>query len=245
MTEAENNEIPADIPTEVLAGIESTMLRDRPRLGREAVRLRGIKNPGQPDRDATLRLWESFRESAGLLQARSGAFPFIEYPPELTIAPRRGEIAQAIRDNQVVIVAGSTGSGKTTQLPKICLELGRGRNGLVGITQPRRIAAMSVAARVAREMNTALGDVVGYQIRFQARTRPSTLVKFMTDGILLNELRRDRQLLAYDTVILDEAHERNLDTDLLLGCIRRILPERPNFRLVVSSATLDVERFSR
>ncbi|MCD8351235.1 MAG: ATP-dependent RNA helicase HrpA [Planctomycetaceae bacterium] len=237
--------VPTDIPGEVLAHIESAMLRDRPGLGREAVRLRAVKRPGDKEASEGLRLWELFDNSRKLRAARADRRPLaIEYSPDLTISARRDEIAAAIRDNQVVIIAGSTGSGKTTQLPKICLDLGRGDVGHIGITQPRRIAAMSVATRVAKELGSPLGDVVGFQIRFMARTRPTTLVKFMTDGVLLNELRRDRELLAYDTVILDEAHERNLDTDLLLGCIRRILPSRPNFRLIVSSATLDVERFS-
>lgn len=233
-----------DIPGEVLAHIEDTMIRDRPLLGREAVRLRSIKKQSAKDETAILRLWEKFTESRDLKLSRSKRAPRIEYPAELPISQRVEEISKTIRDNQVIIIAGSTGCGKTTQLPKICLDLGRGHDGHIGITQPRRIAAMSVANRVAREVDTSLGDVIGYQIRFHARVRPTTLVKFMTDGILLNELRRDRELLAYDTVILDEAHERNLDTDLLLGCIRRILPSRPNFRLIVSSATLDVERFS-
>ena len=233
-----------DIPGAVLATIQEAMIRDRPTLGREAVRLRSVKKPGDKEVTDTLALWERFENSTALRQARRKAVPILSYPDELPITARRAEIVDALRDNQVIIIAGSTGSGKTTQLPKICLEAGRGIDGSIGITQPRRIAAMSVAARVAREVGTPLGDTIGYQIRFLAKTRPTTLVKFMTDGILLNELRRDRELLAYDTVILDEAHERNLDTDLLLGCIRRILPSRPNFRLIVSSATLDVERFS-
>lgn len=236
--------VPADIPAAVLAGIKTAMLRDRQRLGREAVRLRGRKNPDPGDADAALALWRRFRESADLFRLRSESTPRIEYPPELTITPKREEVAAAIRSSQTVIIAGSTGSGKTTQLPKILLELGYGRGGSIGVTQPRRIAAMSVAMRVARELGDPLGGLVGYQIRFLNRTRPLTRIKFMTDGVLLNEMRRDRLLLAYDAVILDEVHERNLDTDLLLGCIRRILPERPDFRLIVSSATLDVERFA-
>ncbi len=238
------NEVPRNIPETILANLQNTMLRDRPKLGREAVRLRTMKKIGPEDERRQRELWDEFTVSQNLFATRSTLQPLLEFPPELTIAPRVGEIARVIRDHQVTIIAGSTGCGKTTQLPKICLQLGLGHSGLVGITQPRRLAAMSVAARVAKEMNTALGDSVGYQIRFQARTKPTTLVKFMTDGILLNEMRRDPKLLNYDAIILDEAHERNLDTDLLLGCIRRILPERPNFRLVVSSATLDVQRFS-
>ncbi|MDR1518646.1 MAG: ATP-dependent RNA helicase HrpA [Planctomycetota bacterium] len=234
----------ADLPGIVLAGLERTMLADRPRLGREAARLRRFRKPTPETPAALERLRQAFEKSRRLLAGRSASVPAISYPEELTITPRRREIAAAVRDNQVVVVAGSTGSGKTTQLPKICLELGLGRTGLIGVTQPRRLAAMSVAARTAQELGTSLGDQVGFQIRFQNRTRPLTLVKFMTSGILLNELRNDRRLLAYDAVILDEAHERDLDTDILLGCLRQLLPTRPALRLIVSSATLDVDRFS-
>ncbi len=237
-------EVPAHVAKTVLANLPKTLLRDRPKLGREAVRLQTLKKIGPEEERQLHSLWDEFTVSNNLFLSRSTQRPLLEFPPELTIAPRVGEIARVIRENQVTIIAGSTGCGKTTQLPKICLQIGLGHSGLVGITQPRRLAAMSVATRVAKEMNTPLGDSVGFQIRFQARTKPTTLVKFMTDGILLNEMRRDPKLLNYDAVILDEAHERNLDTDLLLGCIRRILPERPNFRLIVSSATLDVGRFS-
>jgi len=243
-TEPNTSPAPNDIPSHVLEHLNETMLRDRPRLGRDAVRLKAIAKKSDKDLLAIDRLWTLFEKSARIRTARAQQAPILEFPPELTISEQIRNITETIQNNQVVIIAGSTGSGKTTQLPKICLSLGRGQEGMIGITQPRRIAAMSVAARVAREVNTSLGEMVGYQIRFQARAKPETLVKFMTDGVLLNELRGDPELLAYDTVILDEAHERNLDTDLLLGCIRRILPSRPNFRLIVSSATLDVERFA-
>ncbi len=232
------------IARDVLSGINDAMLRDRPRLGRDAVRLEQLKKPRPSDHDAAVRLRDAFIRSKDLRDSRAGQKLILDYPAELTIAPRVDEIKETIRDNQVTIIAGSTGSGKTTQLPKICLELGLGASGLVGVTQPRRLAAMSVATRFAKETGAILGDAVGFQMRFFNKTRPTTLVKFMTDGVLLAELRRDPLLLNYDCVILDEAHERNLDTDLLLGCIRRILPERPNFRLIVSSATLDVDRFS-
>ncbi|MQW74728.1 ATP-dependent RNA helicase HrpA [Nocardioides sp. dk4132] len=176
----------------------------------------------------------------------------ITYPPELPVTQRREDIAAAIRDHQVVIVAGETGSGKTTQLPKICLELGRGRRGrkgggLIGHTQPRRIAARSVAERIAEELGTELGGpdgVVGYQVRFTDRTSRSTRVKLMTDGILLAELQRDRMLRKYDTIIIDEAHERSLNIDFLLGYLRQLLPRRPDLKLVITSATIDPERFA-
>jgi ATP-dependent helicase HrpA len=171
----------------------------------------------------------------------------ISFPPELPISQRHDDIAAAIRDHQVVVVAGETGSGKTTQLPKICLELGRGaggRGGLIGHTQPRRIAARSVAERLAEETGTTLGDEVGYQVRFTDRTSSSTRVKVMTDGILLAELQRDRQLRRYDTIIIDEAHERSLNIDFLLGYLKQLLPRRPDLKLVITSATIDPQRFA-
>ncbi|MBB3041397.1 ATP-dependent RNA helicase HrpA [Nocardioides soli] len=169
----------------------------------------------------------------------------ITYPPELPVTQRRDDIAAAIRDHQVVIVAGETGSGKTTQLPKICLELGRGSTGLIGHTQPRRIAARSVAERIASELGTELGDLVGYQVRFTDRTSRTSRVKLMTDGILLAELQRDRQLRKYDTIIIDEAHERSLNIDFLLGYLKRLLPRRPDLKLIITSATIDVDRFAQ
>jgi ATP-dependent RNA helicase HrpA len=169
----------------------------------------------------------------------------ITYPPELPVSQRRGEIAEAIRDHQVVVVAGETGSGKTTQLPKICLELGRGSQGMIGHTQPRRLAARTVAERIAAELRTPLGQLVGYQVRFTDRVGPGTRVKLMTDGILLAELARDRTLRRYDTIIIDEAHERSLNVDFLLGYLARLLPRRPELKLIVTSATIDPERFSR
>ncbi|HKQ00127.1 MAG TPA: ATP-dependent RNA helicase HrpA [Actinomycetes bacterium] len=169
----------------------------------------------------------------------------ITYPPELPVSQRRGEIAEAIRDHQVVVVAGETGSGKTTQLPKICLELGRGAAGMIGHTQPRRLAARTVAERVAAELGTELGRTVGYQVRFTDRVGRDTQIKLMTDGILLAELERDRSLRRYDTIILDEAHERSLNVDFLLGYLARLLPHRPDLKLIITSATIDPERFSR
>ncbi|MDZ7784801.1 MAG: ATP-dependent RNA helicase HrpA [Halioglobus sp.] len=175
----------------------------------------------------------------------NGEAPVISYPPDLPVSAQRSEIARAITEHQVVIVAGETGSGKTTQLPKICLELGRGRAALIGHTQPRRLAARTVAARIADELGGATGELVGYQVRFTDRVSASTAVKLMTDGILLNELRRDPLLRAYDTLIIDEAHERSLNIDFLLGYLRRILPRRPDLKVIVTSATIDVESFSR
>ena len=165
------------------------------------------------------------------------------------MSARRDDIAAAIRDHQVVIVAGETGSGKTTQLPKIALLLGRGDpsavgGAMIGHTQPRRIAARSVAERIAEELGTELGETVGYQVRFTDRTSRQSRVKVMTDGILLAELQRDRDLRRYDTLIIDEAHERSLNIDFILGYLKRLLPRRPDLKVVITSATIDPERFS-
>ena len=160
------------------------------------------------------------------------------------MSQRRDEIAEAIRDHQVVIVAGETGSGKTTQLPKICLELGRGIDGMIGHTQPRRLAARTVADRIADELGVDLGGAVGYAVRFTDQVGDATLVKLMTDGILLAELQRDRLLSAYDTIIVDEAHERSLNIDFILGYLAQLLPRRPDLKVVITSATIETERFS-
>jgi ATP-dependent helicase HrpA len=168
----------------------------------------------------------------------------ISYPPELPVSQRRDDIAAAIRDHQVVIVAGETGSGKTTQLPKICLELGRGIAGQIGHTQPRRIAARTVAERIAEELKTDLGDVVGYKVRFTDKSGDNTAVKLMTDGILLAEIGSDRNLHRYDTLIIDEAHERSLNIDFILGYLRQLLPRRPDLKVIITSATIDPERFA-
>ncbi|MGQ0697982.1 MAG: ATP-dependent RNA helicase HrpA [Panacagrimonas sp.] len=169
----------------------------------------------------------------------------IRYPEELPVAQAREELLDAIRENQVLIVCGETGSGKTTQLPKLCLELGRGSRGLIGHTQPRRLAARSVANRIAKELDTPVGELVGFETRFDRRVSERSLVKLMTDGILLAELQRDRELLAYDTIIIDEAHERSLNIDFLLGWLKRLLPRRPDLKVIVTSATLDPERLSK
>ncbi|SMH46409.1 ATP-dependent helicase HrpA [Rathayibacter oskolensis] len=166
----------------------------------------------------------------------------IRYPPELPVSARRDDIAAAIRDNQVVIVAGATGSGKTTQLPKICLELGRGS---IAHTQPRRIAARTIAERIAEELDDEVGGIVGYQVRFTDRASASTRIKLMTDGILLNEMNHDRMLSRYDTIIIDEAHERSLNIDFLLGYLHRLLPQRPDLKLIITSATIDPASFAR
>ena len=184
------------------------------------------------------------RPPADLARRRAG-LPHPEFPPELPVSARRGEIARAIAEHQVVIVCGETGSGKTTQLPKICLDIGRGVAGLIGHTQPRRIAARATAARIAHELKSELGQHVGYKIRFTDRTSPASYVKLMTDGILLAETQGDPELRQYDTIIIDEAHERSLNVDFLLGYLRQLLPRRPDLRVIVTSATLDAERFAQ
>lgn len=177
------------------------------------------------------------------IERRRALFPTVTYP-DLPIAERRDDILAAIEGNQVVVVAGETGSGKSTQLPKLCLDLGRGAAGFIGHTQPRRLAARSVAERVAEELETSVGELVGYTVRFNDQVGPSTLVKLMTDGILLAELQRDKQLSRYDTIIIDEAHERSLNIDFLLGYLKQLLPRRPDLKVIITSATIDTDKFS-
>ncbi len=216
------------------------MTADRARLERQIARLSRHAAPAEIERVA--RAVAASRERA---EARAAAIPRPSFPPELPVSERREEIAEAIRAHPVVIVRGETGSGKTTQLPKICLELGRGARGLIGHTQPRRIAARSVAARIAQELGTRLGEAVGYKVRFTDRTGPDAYIKLMTDGILLAETLADRDLATYDTIIVDEAHERSLNVDFLLGYLRELLPRRPDLKVIVTSATLDADRFAK
>ncbi|MEU3275059.1 ATP-dependent RNA helicase HrpA [Saccharomonospora sp. NPDC006951] len=207
---------------------------------------RGGAEPGGPAESAVLATIAADIDAAEQrVRRRREAVPGLRYPEELPVSMRKADIAEAIRDNQVVIVAGETGSGKTTQLPKICLELGLGVRGQIGHTQPRRLAARTVAERVASELNTELGSVVGYKVRFTDHSGDDTLVKLMTDGVLLAEIQQDRMLRAYDTIIIDEAHERSLNIDFLLGYLRRLLPRRPDLKVIITSATIDPERFSR
>lgn len=237
---------------------EGTPREGRRRRGNRRGRGRGDRpTSGTPTTGATARRGRGERTPSGprqvsraqldrAAQAREAVtVPPITYPEQLPVSARRADIAAAIRDHQVVIVAGETGSGKTTQLPKIALELGRGRAGQVGHTQPRRIAARTVAERIAEELGTELGGVVGYQVRFTDTSSEDTLVKVMTDGILLAQIQRDPELLAYDTIIVDEAHERSLNIDFLLGYLARLLPRRPDLKLVITSATIDSERFAQ
>ena len=230
---------PTAAPGELQARLGGLTLRDEARLRR---RLQQARRSRHRDRDL-VRIAEQITRGEQTIAARTAAVPTISYP-DLPVSARRDEIAAAIRDHQVVVVAGETGSGKTTQLPKIALELGRGIRGSIGHTQPRRLAARTVAQRIADELHVPLGDAVGYTVRFTDQAGERTLVKLMTDGILLAEIQRDRQLLAYDTLILDEAHERSLNIDFLLGYLRELLPRRPDLKVVVTSATIEPGRFA-
>ena len=225
--------------------IETCLRRDQHRLRRELDRLRGERMRGNDVAAAEAALATKIAASVAARAARAASIPPIAYPEELPISQHRDEIRGAIEKNAVVILCGETGSGKTTQLPKICLEAGRGVAGVIGHTQPRRIAARAVASRIAEELKTPLGQLVGYKLRFQDHSRPEGLVKLMTDGILLAETQGDRFLDSYDTIIIDEAHERSLNIDFLLGYLRWLSPKRPDLKVVITSATIDPERFSK
>ena len=188
---------------------------------------------------------QKYQKSHQAYLQRLANLPQPHYDNTLPVHERREDIKRAIAENQVVIICGETGSGKTTQLPKICLELGRGVAGLIGHTQPRRLAARSVAERIAEELNSDIGSIVGYKVRFNDHTSRDAHIKLMTDGILLAETQTDRFLSAYDTIIIDEAHERSLNIDFLLGYLKQLLPRRPDLKVIITSATIDAERFSR
>ncbi|EWC42730.1 ATP-dependent RNA helicase HrpA [Stutzerimonas stutzeri] len=223
----------------LLKNLDQALFADRHRLRRQLHELRK-----KPD-EARLAQWlERFQASAAKVEARRQSVPAIRYDDALPIAAKRDEIKAALEKHQVLVIAGETGSGKTTQLPKICLEIGRGVHGLIGHTQPRRLAARSVATRVAEELATPLGELVGYQVRFEDQSKESSLIKLMTDGILLAETQHDRFLEKYDTIIVDEAHERSLNIDFLLGFLKTLLPRRPDLKVIITSATIDLERFS-
>ena len=220
------------------AALGELTLRDEQRLRRQARRLR------RGNEESRARFERQLAEARVRVQRRRESVPAVSYPPLLPVSARRDDLLAAIRDHQVVVVAGETGSGKTTQLPKLCLELGRGVRGAIAHTQPRRIAARTVAQRIADELDVPLGGAVGYAVRFDDRGSEDTLVRLVTDGLLLAEIRRDPLLRRYDTVIVDEAHERSLNIDFLLGCLHRILPRRPDLKLIITSATIDPKRFS-
>lgn len=222
----------------------SLMHRDAEALNKRLAGLKRRLREQKPIDRGLDNVEQEVARAQGVIEQREHQRVTLNYPAELPVVERREDILNALRDHQVVVVAGETGSGKTTQLPKICLELGRGRRGLIGHTQPRRLAARSVATRLAEELEVPLGEQVGYQVRFTDQSSQSTLVKLMTDGILLAETQHDPLLLRYDTIIIDEAHERSLNIDFLLGYLKRLLPKRPDLKIIITSATIDVERFA-
>ncbi|MEO7761134.1 MAG: ATP-dependent RNA helicase HrpA, partial [Casimicrobiaceae bacterium] len=219
--------------------LERVMLADRWSLSKRIARI--AAKPSTAEQKA---IEAAIARSMARVEARRKSVPAPRFPEELPVSALRDEIADAIRAHQVVIVSGETGSGKTTQLPKICLTLGRGVRGLIGHTQPRRIAARTVAMRIAQELQTKLGEIVGFQVRFTGETSERNLIKLMTDGILLAETQTDRFLNDYDTLIIDEAHERSLNIDFLIGYLKQLLPKRPDLKVIITSATLDAERFA-
>ncbi|OYD69694.1 ATP-dependent RNA helicase HrpA [Rhodococcus sp. OK302] len=222
--------------SDLKSALTQVSLRDENRLRRTLDRAR---TP-----DALAAVATEIEKAHLRLSTRAAGVPAISYPESLPVSQRKDDIARAIAENQVVIVAGETGSGKTTQIPKICLELGRGVRGLIGHTQPRRLAARTVAERIAEELDTELGDAVGYTVRFTDQVSDRTYVKLMTDGILLAEIQRDRMLRRYDTLIIDEAHERSLNIDFILGYLAQLLPRRPDLKVIITSATIDPQRFA-
>ncbi|MGO2263587.1 ATP-dependent RNA helicase HrpA [Halomonas sp.] len=224
--------------------ISNVMLRDAQRLERRVAGLVRRLRDNKPIDHGLHEVQRDIHRAQQVFNQREALKVTFNYPAELPVVERREDILNAIRDHQVVVVAGETGSGKTTQLPKMCLELGRGRKGLIGHTQPRRLAARSVAGRLAEELEVPLGEQVGYQVRFTDQSSSTTLVKLMTDGILLAETQHDPLLLRYDTIIIDEAHERSLNIDFLLGYLKRLLPKRPDLKVIITSATIDVDRFA-
>ncbi|WP_244201050.1 ATP-dependent RNA helicase HrpA [Lonsdalea britannica] len=220
------------------------MLRDQQRLRRRVQGALKVKNP-EAQAAIVSEIEADVATARQRVENRRASLPAIRYPEALPVSQKKDAIMKAIRDHQVVIVAGETGSGKTTQLPKMCLELGRGVTGLIGHTQPRRLAARTVADRIAAELEIPVGGTVGYKVRFNDQVGDNTLVKLMTDGILLAEIQQDRLLMQYDTIIIDEAHERSLNIDFILGYLRQLLPKRPDLKVIITSATIDPQRFSR
>ncbi|MCW2877944.1 MAG: ATP-dependent helicase HrpA [Sphaerisporangium sp.] len=230
--------------TDLRERLPALMTRDEIRLRRRLDGARRLRD-GKALRAIADQVATEIEAAEARVGARRALVPELTYPANLPVSQRKDDILQAVRDHQVVIIAGETGSGKTTQIPKICLELGRGVRGQIGHTQPRRIAARTVAERIAEELDISLGDAVGYKVRFTDQSGEGTLVKLMTDGILLAEMQRDRLLSRYDTLIIDEAHERSLNIDFILGYLKQLLPKRPDLKVIITSATIDPERFSR
>ncbi|MGA3541134.1 ATP-dependent RNA helicase HrpA [Micromonosporaceae bacterium DT194] len=242
----QNSVTPAASPAlrELRERLDEVSYPDQRRLRRRLDGVRRVRDT-EAQQTALAEIAAEVAAAEARLATRRAAVPAVTHPAGLPVSERADDIAAAIREHQVVIVAGETGSGKTTQLPKICLSLGRGVKRQIGHTQPRRLAARTVADRIAAELGTELGDVVGYKVRFTDQVSDRTLVKLMTDGILLAELQRDRMLRRYDTLIIDEAHERSLNIDFILGYLKQLLPQRPDLKVIITSATIDPERFAR
>lgn len=220
------------------------MVKDHAELTLLTHRISQRQKRGQPCEKLLQQLQSKALSSQATYEKRKQALPKLDYPPQLPVSGQREKLVQLIRKHQVVVLAGETGSGKTTQLPKLCLEAGRGVGGMIGHTQPRRLAARTVGQRIADELKVPLGQQVGFQVRFTEQVSDISHIKLMTDGILLAETRQDPDLLRYDTIIVDEAHERSLNIDFLLGYLKQLLARRNDLKLIITSATIDLERFS-
>ncbi|MFT6919686.1 MAG: ATP-dependent helicase HrpA, partial [Cognaticolwellia sp.] len=214
--------------------LEQVKLSDKARIKKRLLAVKSITDQSKQEKSLQ-QIAALIEQSIENKQLRLANVPKFSYPEALPVSQNVDVIAKAIDENQVVIIAGETGSGKTTQIPKICLQLGRGIDGIIGHTQPRRIAARTVANRIAEELNTKLGDAVGYKVRFNDQVGKQSYIKLMTDGILLAEMQKDRLLRQYDTLIIDEAHERSLNIDFILGYLRQILPKRPDLKIIITS----------
>lgn len=233
--------------SEYYSKLPQTLIKDRHRLKRQISTLekQSKANPEMEMSEKKAQIATQIEASIALASARKATVPKIVYPDNLPVAQKKDDLISLIKNNQVVVIAGETGSGKTTQIPKMCLDAGQGVFGKIGCTQPRRLAARSVAERIAEELDSQLGDLVGYQVRFHDQVKQTSLLKVMTDGILLAEIQNDRFLNQYDTIIIDEAHERSINIDFLLGILKNLLPKRPDLKLVITSATIDTERFAK
>ena len=236
----------SSLPTDDLTGrLSELLLVDQRRIESALRRIRQRETGGKDTGRDKSRLRRQLTSAEKRSRQRRENLPHLSYPAALPVSERVAEIVELVKGHQVTVICGETGSGKSTQLPKICVAAGRGRSGSIAHTQPRRIAARSIASRVAGELNVDLGSTVGYRVRFDEKFSDETIIKVLTDGMLLAEIESDRQLLQYDTVILDEAHERSLNIDLLLGYLKNLLSRRPDMRLVITSATLEVEKFKQ
>ena len=240
-----NNPHPAIKPLDLFEQLNHCLLKDRHRLKQQLLQHRRTTNATTTSAEQINNINQRIQTSIEIAEQRRHSIPPISLPDDLPITSHGDELINAIQDHQVVIVAGETGSGKSTQLPKLCLQAGRGIYGVIGHTQPRRVAARSIANRLSSEMQCELGEQVGYKVRFSDQTSPNSLIKVMTDGILLAETRSDRHLSRYDTIIIDEAHERSLNIDFLLGILKRLLKQRPDLKLIITSATIDTSAFSK